>query len=81
MDQVHQPICALSRQDEIKEQTAGVDHELSTPEERAALDGFTFVMGVFVLPIIALTLLLVVVYEVGLRRGRAQAVTRDTGLR
>ena len=49
--------------------------------EHDALDGFTFVMGVFVLPIIALTLLLVVVYEVGLRRGRAQAVTRDTRLR
>jgi cation:H+ antiporter len=38
-----------------------------------ALDGFTFVMGIFVLPIVALTLLLFVVYEFGLLRGRAQA--------
>ena len=37
-----------------------------------ALEGFTFVMSIFVLPIVALTLVLVVVYEFGLRRGRAQ---------
>ncbi|MCA1783173.1 MAG: calcium/sodium antiporter [Intrasporangiaceae bacterium] len=37
-----------------------------------ALDGFTFVMSLFVLPIIALTLLLIVAYEFGLRTGRTQ---------
>jgi cation:H+ antiporter len=40
--------------------------------EHDALDGFTAVMGFFVLPIVALTLLLFAVYEVGLRRGRTQ---------
>ena len=39
----------------------------------AALEGFTLVMSVFVLPIIALTLLLLVAYEVGLRQGHRQA--------
>ncbi|MGA8044667.1 MAG: calcium/sodium antiporter [Dermatophilaceae bacterium] len=40
--------------------------------EHDALDGFTAVMTAFVLPIVALTLVLLVAYEVGLRRGRAQ---------
>jgi cation:H+ antiporter len=40
--------------------------------DHAALQGFTFVMSIFVLPIIALTLLLFAVYELGLLRGRAQ---------
>lgn len=35
-----------------------------------ALEGFTLIMSAFVLPIIALTLLLLVAYEMGLRRGR-----------
>ena len=35
-----------------------------------ALEGFTLVMSVFVLPIVALSILLLVAYEVGLRRGR-----------
>lgn len=37
-----------------------------------ALEGFTAIMSAFVLPIVALTLALLVVYEFGLRRGRAQ---------
>lgn len=45
--------------------------------EHDALDGFTFVVGVFVLPIVALTLLLFAVYEWGLLRGRAQAQAED----
>lgn len=44
--------------------------------EHDALAGFTSVMGFFVLPIVALTLLLFTVYEVGLRRGRAQERAR-----
>lgn len=35
-----------------------------------ALEGFTLVMSVFVLPIVALSILLLVAYEVGVRRGR-----------
>ena len=35
-----------------------------------ALEGFTAIMGAFVLPIVALTLLLFVAYEFGLRKGR-----------
>lgn len=38
-----------------------------------ALDGFTLVVGAFVLPIVALTLVLLAVHEWGLIRGRAQA--------
>ncbi|MDO5502124.1 MAG: calcium/sodium antiporter [Actinomycetia bacterium] len=41
-----------------------------------ALEGFTLIMGAFALPIVALTLLLVVAYEVGLRKGRAQGFSR-----
>jgi cation:H+ antiporter len=41
--------------------------------EHDALEGFTSVMTIFVLPIVALTLLLFAVYELGLLRGRAQA--------
>jgi len=42
----------------------------------SALEGFTLVMSVFVLPIVALTFLLLVAYEVGLRRGRTQGAAR-----
>ncbi|GAA2083215.1 calcium/sodium antiporter [Aeromicrobium halocynthiae] len=38
-----------------------------------ALDSFTLVVGAFVLPIVALTLVLLAVHEWGLIRGRAQA--------
>lgn len=41
--------------------------------EHDALDGFTLVVGAFVLPLVALTLLLLAVHEWGLLRGRAQA--------
>lgn len=46
--------------------------------EHDALDGFTSVMGVFVLPIIALTLLLFAVYEVGLGRRPAKVPAGPT---
>jgi cation:H+ antiporter len=49
--------------------------------EHDALDGFTFVMGFFVLPIVALTLLLFAVYEVGLRQGRTQVRTGRDNVR
>lgn len=38
--------------------------------EHDALEGFTGVMSAFVLPIVALTLLLLVAYEIGVRKGR-----------
>jgi len=41
--------------------------------EHDALDGFTAAMAWFVLPLLALTLGVFTAYEVGLRRGRAQA--------
>lgn len=41
-----------------------------------ALEGFTLVMSLFALPIVGLTLLLLVAYEVGLRRGRVQGAER-----
>ncbi|MBI9115694.1 calcium/sodium antiporter [Sanguibacter suaedae] len=40
--------------------------------EHDALDGFTTAMAWFVLPLLALTLVVFTAYEVGLRRGRAQ---------
>ena len=49
--------------------------------EHDALEGFTSVMTVFVLPIVALTLLLFAVYEVGLRRGRAEVGAGGSDLR
>ena len=41
--------------------------------EHDALDGFTTIVGLFVLPIVALTLILLVVYELGRRKGRKEA--------
>ncbi|OYX55104.1 MAG: sodium:calcium antiporter [Micrococcales bacterium 32-70-13] len=49
--------------------------------QHSALEGFTDVMLVFVLPLIALTLVVFTAYEVGLRRGRRSvddASTADT---
>lgn len=40
--------------------------------EHDALDGFTTIVGLFVLPIVALTLILLVVYELGRRKGREE---------
>jgi cation:H+ antiporter len=47
---------------------------LLAANEHAALDGYRTVMSWFVLPLTALTLVLLAVYEVGVRRGRRAAL-------